>query len=211
MNLGSLFLTGTDTSVGKTHVASLLIRAQRQAGIDCVGMKPICCGDRDDAEALHAASDGAAPLNDINPVWLRAPVAPFAAAMIEGRAIDLALVRERFAWLRAAHASVIVEGAGGWLVPVTRDFFMSDLAAEFGLPIAIVVANRLGAINHACLTVQAIRARGLACAGIILNHVSPPASTPDLATATNRSILETVLDIPILFEIGWGQNDLSAI
>ena len=203
----NLFLTGTDTNVGKTYAASLLIRALRAAGHDCVGMKPICCGGREDAEALHAASAGAIALNDVNPVWLRPPAAPYTAAMIENRPTDLALIRETFARLRGAHESLIVEGVGGWLVPITRDYFVSDLAAEFALPIAVVVANRLGALNHTLLTVQAIRARGLKCAGLILNHTLPPTEPPDIATTTNRAMLEDLLDVPILFEITHGQRE----
>ena len=204
----NLFLTGTDTNVGKTYAASLLIRALRAAGHDCVGMKPICCGGREDAEALHAASDRAIALNDVNPVWLRPPAAPYTAAMIENRPTDLALIRETFARLRGAHESLIVEGVGGWLVPITRDYFVSDLAAEFALPVAVVVANRLGALNHTLLTVQAIRARGLKCAGLILNHTLPPTEAPDIATTTNRAMLEDLLDVPILFEITHGQREI---
>ena len=205
----NLFLTGTDTDVGKTHVAALLVRALREAGRDAVGMKPICCGGREDAEALHAACGGAIPLNDVNPVWLRPPAAPYTAAIIENRTIDLALIRETFARLRGAHESLIVEGVGGWLVPITRDFFLSDLAAEFALPVAVVVANRLGALNHTLLTVQAIRASGLECAGIILNHTTPADATPDIATTTNRAILEDLLDVPVLWEIGHGQTRIA--
>ena len=121
-----------------------------------------------EASALNGGSGGGAvTLNDVNPVWLCPPVAPYAAARIEGRMVDVALVREKFAQLRAAHAAVIVEGAGGWLVPVTRDFSMADLAAEFALPVLVVAANRLGVINHTLLTVAAIHARGLRCAGVI--------------------------------------------
>ena len=205
----NLFLTGTDTNVGKTYVAALLIRALRTAGRDCIGMKPICCGERADAEELHAASDRAIALNDVNPVWLRPPAAPYTAAMIENRPIDLALIRETFARLRGAHESLIVEGVGGWLVPITRDYFVSDLAAEFALPIAVVVANRLGALNHTLLTVQAIRARGLECAGLILNHTLPPPEPPDIATTTNRAMLEDLLDLPVLFEITHGQREIA--
>ena len=202
----SYFLTGTDTNVGKTYVASMLVRALRAGGLDCVGMKPICCGGREDAEAIHAASDGAISLNDVNPVWLRTPVAPYTAAMIENRAIDLALVRETFARLRAAHASLIVEGGGGWLVPIARDFFISDLAAEFALPVAVVVANKLGALNHALLTIEAIRARGLECAGVIFNHAT--SALEDVAAITNRGMLEDILGVPILHEIAHGQREL---
>ena len=91
----NLFLTGTDTNVGKTYVATRLVRALRKAGADCVGLKPICCGDRSDAEELHRASGDVLTLNDVNPVWLRPPAAPYTAAMIENRAVDLALIRER--------------------------------------------------------------------------------------------------------------------
>ncbi len=205
----NLFLTGTDTDVGKTYVAARLVRALRRAGHDTVGLKPICCGGREDAEALHAAAEGAVTLNDVNPVWLRAPAAPYAAAMIEGRAIDLDLIRETFTRLRTAHASLIVEGVGGWRVPITRDLAISDLAAEFGLPVAVVVANRLGALNHTWLTVESIRAAGLVCAGVILNHTQPPSSEPDLAATTNRAVLEDLLDVPILFEVGFEQAEVA--
>ena len=203
----SYFLTGTDTNVGKTYVASMLVRALRAKGLDCVGMKPICCGGREDAEAIHAASDGAISLNDVNPVWLRTPAAPYTAAMIENRAIDLALIRETFARLRAAHASLIVEGVGGWRVPIARDYFISDLAAEFALPVAVVVANKLGALNHALLTIESIRARGLECAGVIFNHVTSAAD--DIAAITNRGMLEDILGVPILHEVAHGQQALA--
>jgi dethiobiotin synthetase len=201
----NLFLTGTDTNVGKTYVATLLVRALRAAGHDCVGLKPICCGDRTDAETLHATSGGASPLADINPVWLRPPAAPYTASMIENRPIDLDLIREAFGRARSAHSSLIVEGAGGWLVPITRDYFVADLAVEMGLPVAVVVANKLGALNHTLLTLAAIRARGLLCAGLILNRPTPD---EDIATTTNRAMLEDLADVPILFEIAHGQREL---
>ena len=204
----NLFLTGTDTNVGKTYVASLLVRALRRAGLDTVGLKPICCGDRNDAEALHAAAEFALPLNDVNPVWLRTPAAPYTAGMIENRAIDLSLIRETFARVRAAHRSVVVEGAGGWLVPIAGDYFVRDLAVEMKLPVAVVVANRLGAINHTLLTIESIRASGLECAGIILNQASPPAASEQIAIATNRAIIEELARLPVLFDIAHGQADL---
>ncbi|RYD75342.1 MAG: dethiobiotin synthase, partial [Verrucomicrobiaceae bacterium] len=180
----------------------------RKKGIDAVGMKPLCCGDRTDAETLHAASDGVAPLGDINPVWLRTPAAPYTAAVIENRMIDLALIREAFQRLRSKHEAVIVEGVGGWMVPIAQDYLVSDLAAEFALPVGVVVANRLGAINHTLLTLHAIRAKGLPCAGIILNEV-PSEIDERIATTTNRGILETLIEVPVLFEVARDQGDLS--
>ena len=202
----NLFLTGTDTNAGKTYVAALLVRALRKAGHDAVGLKPICCGGREDAETLHAAAEGAITLNEINPVWLRTPAAPYTAAVIENRPIDLMLIRETFGRVRCAHESLIVEGVGGWRVPIARDYFVGDLAEEFGLPVAIVVANRLGAINHALLTVESVRARGLPCAGLILNRVS---AEDDIATTTNRGMLEDLAGVPILAEVEYGQSELS--
>jgi dethiobiotin synthetase len=202
----NLFLTGTDTNVGKTYVAALLVRALRQAGVDAVGLKPLCCGDRGDAEALWEASERCLALNDVNPVWLRTPAAPYTAAMIENRSIDLALIRQSFAKVRAAHSSLIVEGVGGWLVPITKEYFVANLAEEFGLPVGVVVANRLGALNHTLLTVAAIRARGLVCAGVILNHASE--SAEPIATATNRAALEDLLEVPVLVDIAHGQREL---
>lgn len=198
----SCFVTGTDTGVGKTYVVSRMIAAMRKGGVDAVGMKPICCGDRDDAEALHRASDGVVELNEINPIWFRTPAAPYTAAMIEGRAVDLALIRETFARLEASQQRVVVEGVGGWLVPINRDYFVSDLAREFALPVVVVVANRLGALNHTLLTIESIRGSGLKCAGIILNHVNPEQTDP--ATVTNRGILEDIAGVPVLAEVPFG-------
>lgn len=201
----NLFLTGTDTDAGKTFVTNLLVRGLRKTGLGTVAMKPICCGGREDAEILHEAAGRSIPLNDVNPVWLRTPAAPYTAAMIENRPIDLDLIRETFARLQSTHRSLLVEGVGGWLVPIRRDYFVADLAAEFGLPVAVVVRNKLGALNHALLTVRAIQARGLQCAGIIWNRMD---SVANPASATNRSILEDVLEVPVLFEIEKDQREL---
>lgn len=202
----NLFLTGTDTGVGKTFVAALLVRSLRGAGLDTVPMKPICSGDRDDAERLYAACEGDITLNTINPVWYRTPVAPYTASIIENRPPDLALIHETFQRLRQRKRSMIVEGVGGWLVPITRDYFVADLAAEFGLAVAVVVSNKLGAINHTLLTVRDIERRGIPFAGVILNHAE---ATGDTATETNKSILEDLLGQPLLFEIFHDQKSVG--
>ena len=211
------FITGTDTDVGKTYVTARLLRALRARGVDAVGFKPLCCGSRDDAEALRAAADDALSLNEVNPVWLRAPVAPFAAALVENRTIDLDLIRETFARLQARHATVLVEGVGGWLVPITRDLTMADLAREWQLPVVTVVKNILGALNHAALTVQAVRATGLSCVGLILNDPSPPGTAEQadevqaIARATNAGVLAEWLGVPMLAEVSPGGGELSSV
>lgn len=203
----SIFITGTDTAVGKTRVATALVRGLRAAGRDAVGFKPVCCGERGDSEALAAAAGGTVDVNAVNPVWLHPPLAPYAAAMVEGRVVDVAMMREGFARLRAAHESVVVEGAGGWLVPLTRDFMVADLAVEFALPVLVVAANRLGVINHTLLTVAAVLQRGLECRGVILNDVRER-MPDDMAAVTNRAMLEELLPVPVLGEMGFGDVEL---
>lgn len=205
----SFFITATDTGAGKTYVAAQIIRRLSARGIDAVGFKPICCGSREDAEILRVASGGGGPeLNDVNPVWLRTPAAPYVAALVENRSLDLALVRERYAALKARHAAVVVEGIGGWLVPIERNLSVGDLAAEWALPVVVVVRNRLGALNHAILTVRAVQAAGLRCEGLVLNGGAAPAGVEldpqEIALATNRAILEDLLSVPVLGEIGAG-------
>lgn len=200
------FLTGTDTGVGKTHVTCLLLRALRATGLSAAGFKPFCCGDRTDAHHLHAAGDPAALLDLINPVWFRTPAAPYTAGLVENRLPDLALIREAFATFRSRFDSVLVEGVGGWLTPITREMALADLAEEFALPVVVVVANRLGALNHTLLTVENIRARGLACAGLILNTLPGP---DDVAIHTNRAVLEDLTSLPVLFDISPGQSEIE--
>lgn len=203
----NLFVTATDTGAGKTYVTTLLIRALRKAGLDTVGFKPICCGGRDDATEIERACDGELSVDRINPVWMRAPAAPYAASLIENRTVDLDLIRDTYRKLRTSHRSLIVEGIGGWLVPIARDYFVSDLARDCDLPIAVVVGNRLGALNHTLLTVRNIQSLGLPIHGLIFNNVEPPSGDP--AAATNRAILEDLLDVPVFLEIDYGQKTLE--
>jgi dethiobiotin synthetase len=205
----NLFITGTDTEVGKTYVSRLLIEALRRAGHDTVGMKPICCGDRGDAEELHAASGAAVPLNLINPVWFRAPAAPYTASLIENRAVDLSLIRDAFAELRATHKSLIVEGVGGWRVRSPPTSLSAIWRQSLVCPVAVVVGNRLGALNHALLTVESIRSRGLTCAGLILNQVKSPTRESEIATSTNGAVLESLVDAPLLFTVSYGQREVG--
>ncbi|MEQ1859049.1 MAG: dethiobiotin synthase [Chthoniobacteraceae bacterium] len=204
-----LFITGTDTGVGKTYVTARLVRSLRARGLDCVGMKPISCGGLEDADALMAACDGLLSLDDVNPVRLASFCAPIIAAKIENRPIDLDLIRRTYARLAAAHESIIVEGAGGWLVPLTRDFFIADLAVELALPVIVVAANRLGAINHTLLTVESIQARGLSCAGIILNQARKPTGDDEIAIETNRAVLEETAGVPVLGVVAHGQVEFA--
>jgi dethiobiotin synthase len=199
------FVTGTDTGVGKTYVTALLTRALRATGLDTVALKPICCGPRDDVDALCAASENELSPDETNPVWLRAPTAPLVAARRENARVDLDALAEWFSRIRKGRRSLLVEGVGGWAVPLAPGKTSADLAVLFGLPVLVVIANKLGCLNHTLLTVESLRARGLTCAGLILNSLSPDDS---LAAQTNREILQEFCDAPILFEVRPGQTSL---
>ena len=186
----SLFLTGTGTGVGKTFVAIELLYWLRAHGIRAAGMKPICCGDREDARRLLAASAEGISIEELNPVWLQSPVAPSVAAQIEQVEIDLGKIQNCFRNLSERFDTVIVEGVGGWLVPMTADLFVGDFAKQLDLPVAIVAENRLGCLNHILLTLESVQRRGLVCAGVILNHANGPT---DLAQSTNETELRRLL------------------
>jgi dethiobiotin synthetase len=200
------FITGTDTGVGKTYFTALLTRALRKAGFDTTALKPICCGPREDVHILRAASGGEFPPDEINPIFFEHAVAPLAAAREETRTVDMEQLAAWFLRLRPQRQSLLVEGVGGWLVPITENKTVADLALLTGLPVLIVVANRLGCLNHTLLTIESIRARGLACAGLVLNTLAKDQS---LAAKTNREILQECCDVPVLFEIHPGQQSLE--
>ena len=199
----NLFITGTDTSVGKTFASALLTRALRQAGLGTIALKPLCSGERSDVEILRAASDHILTLDETNPIWLQAPAAPLVAAQLEHRTLSLDPLQHWFARLSEKHPSLLVEGAGGWLVPTTDTETIADLAALLALPVIVVVPNRLGCLNHTLLTLESIRARGLHCPGIILNHLAPHS---DIAQRTNSDLLSR--HTPILLEIQPSQTEI---
>ena len=140
MKAGGLFVTGTDTDVGKTYVATELVRRLRAAGVRAVGMKPIECGSREDSNALlEASGEPGLKLEDIAPLWFPDPLAP--SAMLSGDEVDFSILVERYQKLREEFDFVVVEGAGGWMVPVDSTRTMADLAVLLDLPVLIVAAN----------------------------------------------------------------------
>jgi dethiobiotin synthetase len=197
----SLFITGTDTGVGKTQTARQLLRLLRAAGTSCAGMKPICCGDRRDAELLLAAGRESLTIDEINPVWLQTPAAPIVGSFVEEVNLDIEQILAAFRALEDRVEQVIVEGVGGWMVPIRSDYFISDLAAEMKLPVLVVTQNRLGCLNHTALTVRSVTDYNLPCLAVVLNGVPVPG---DVAALTNADILKRILNVPLL--VGLGEN-----
>jgi len=191
----NVFVTGTDTGVGKTHTAVQLLRLLRASGLRCAGMKPICCGDRADAHLLLAAGSEGLTIDEINPVWLKTPAAPFAAALVEQVEIDIPRILNAIVDLERRFDCVLVEGVGGWLVPIRADYFVGDLAVEMNLPVLVVAQNRLGCLNHSVLTVRSVQDHGLRCAGLVLNE---PDGVTDIAVSTNKDILGRIVNVPIV-------------
>lgn len=197
-----LFVTGTDTEVGKTLVACALMHACRRAGMRVVAMKPVAAGcyqtpdgwKNEDVEALRAAADVEAPLDEINPYRFVDPIAPHIAAARTNVSIDLAVIRERYAALARRADRVIVEGAGGFLVPLNEQEDFGDLARALALPVVLTVGMRLGCINHALLTQEAIRARGLTLAGWVANRIDAAMHAFD----ENLDSLKARLQAPLL-------------
>jgi len=201
----NFFITGTDTAVGKTYLTRLMIASLRAEGRDAYGFKPISCGDRDDGRMLAEIS-GNLPIDEANPLHFASPVAPYVAALLENKSIDPAVLVKAYQKFSENKEIVLVEGAGGWEVPITENYFISDLAKDLGLPVILVAANRLGALNHILLTLAAIEAKGLTCAGIILNQLEDEMDTPMI---TNKGILDSLTDIPVLDHIIHNQDFLS--
>ncbi|WP_341675208.1 dethiobiotin synthase [Niveibacterium sp. SC-1] len=196
------FVTGTDTGVGKTFTTCALLHHARQRGLVAVGYKPVAAGAEphgedlanEDALALQAAGSSGFALSEINPFCLRAAVAPHIAAAEEGVSLDIGTMHHGYQRLAARADLVLVEGAGGFCVPLDDTHDTADLARALALPVLMVVGMRLGCINHALLTAEAIAARGLKLAGWYAN--SPQADMPRLAE--NLQALRQRLPAPLL-------------
>jgi dethiobiotin synthetase len=196
------FITGTDTGVGKTLVSCGLLHAFAAQGKTVVGMKPVAAGcmptpqglSCEDVASLMAASNVSAPIALINPYAFQPPIAPHLAAAQAGIAIEIEPICAACAALRTLAEVVIVEGVGGWRVPLNPREDTADMAQQLGLPVILVVGMRLGCLNHALLSAQAIGAAGLKLAGWVANRIDPQMSAFD----DNLDALQSRLAAPLL-------------
>lgn len=213
----SCFVTGTDTGVGKTLASSVLLHALAQHHTRVVGMKPVAAGAEpdglggwanEDSIALRSASTLAVPPLLDNPVLLPDPVSPHIAAERAGVVVQLPPILDAYRQLTEQADAVVVEGAGGWLVPLSPDLRIADLAVALQLPVVLVVGVRLGCINHALLTADAIRASGLQLAGWIASRVDPSMLEP----TANMDYLRRHIGAPLLADIPWqAQPDARSV
>ncbi len=202
-----IFVTGTDTGVGKTVVACLLLRRCVALGLRAAGMKPVAAGlsdgGNDDVAALAAAGNVDAPLAARNPFAFAPAIAPHLAAAEADTPIDLKRIRAAYELLAARADCVVVEGAGGVSVPLDATRDMLDIALALSLPVLLVVAVRLGCLNHALLSAHAIHARGLTFAGWVANLVDPGMARLE----ANVHTLEVRLPAPRVATLAWGRTD----
>lgn len=201
-----LFITGTDTGVGKTFVACGLAALLRESGCRVGVMKPAetGCAEKDgklfpeDALRLKETSGCALPLDTICPFQLRDPLAPSIAAERENRRIDIDRLVDIYDEISSAHDITLVEGAGGLMVPLLPSYTYADFAGVVKLPVLVVAANRLGVINHLLLTLEHASCKALRVLGYVLNQVQ---SDTSLAAETNRAVISTLTAVPCLGEM----------
>lgn len=212
--MSTFFIAGTDTGVGKTHATCTLLHALQARDLSACGMKPVASGcvetpeglRNEDGLALQAASSAPMPYEWINPMALREPLSPHLAAAHDGVEIKLAPLFEGFERLRDMHDVVLVEGVGGWLVPLSRGLLAADLPRQWQLPVILVVGMRLGCINHALLSVRAIATDGCRLVGWIGNLIDPDMA----AVQENLDTLRQMLPAPCLGVLPHGESPRAA-
>jgi len=195
---GGWFIAGTDTGVGKTRVAQILLTALAAQGQRAIGMKPVASGCRqtpnglrnEDAESLLASSGVTADYIDVNPYAFEPAVAPNLAAQAAGLEIRVEAILEHFERLQRLAPWVVVEGVGGWLTPLGPRLTMAAVAQSLHLPVILVVGLRLGCLNHALLTTEAIRHQGLVLAGWVANQIDPHMAMAEENVSTLRDRIE---------------------
>jgi dethiobiotin synthetase len=198
------FITGTDTGVGKTLVAAAFIKTIQFLGKKVCGMKPVESGCGREGEVLipcdgmflRQVSHADEPITLVTPCCLESPLAPMAAAEVDGKDINISGIGRVFSELSGRYEVLVVEGIGGLMVPITKDYYALDLAGELGLPLIVVARPGLGTINHIMLTVHCALKAGLTVAGIVINYGQPPEN--NLAEQTNPKLLSQISPVPLI-------------
>ena len=209
-NKTAYFITGTDTDVGKTYIAGALLRHFVQQGLQTVGMKPVAAGAEmvngrllnSDVAELIKAGNVDADLALINPYVFAPAIAPHIASEQAGVNVSIDNIQQAFDALKTQAEMVVVEGAGGFRVPINHQETMADLAVKLNLPIILVVGVRLGCINHALMTAGSIRAAGLTLVGWVANRIDPDM----LAIEENIATLKAMIKAPCIADVAWGEE-----
>ncbi len=204
----SIFITATDTGIGKTYITCGIAKTLRKQGINVGVMKPVCTGPRDDVKQLIRASGVGDPVDEVNPIWLSRPLAPYIASRLGKAKISIERIEESYDKLRRRHEVLLVEGIGGLMVPIKKDLNVSDLIKLFNLQAIIVARPTLGTLNHTMLTINEARRRGIKIKGVVINYCQNfPRSA---AEQTNPKTIEDLTGIRVLAEIPFLRNGFSS-
>lgn len=212
-----IFITGTDTGVGKTYVASGIAASLRSQGVNVGVMKPAETGCRKrsgdlipaDAIRLARAAGAHDPLALINPYRFHKPLAPSVAAELEGKKIQKSMIMKAYRTLLRKHDFMIIEGAGGIMVPLSRNYLYLDLAQAIRLPVVVVARPGLGTINHTLLTVAALKERGIAITGVVINYSDK--HRPGPAEETSPGVIEKMSRVPVLGIVPYRSREFNSI
>lgn len=210
-----IFVTGTDTEVGKTRITTGLMAVLQQQGLKTAGMKPIASGcewidgqwQNEDALAMIQQSNVSLPYTSVNPYAFEPAIAPHIAARQVNTEVSLSVIQQQYQQIKQHSDAVIVEGAGGWLVPINDTETMADLATSLALPVVLVVAIKLGCINHALLSAQAIEQQGLELAGWVANHLDEQNESADIVATLKQHIKAPCLGIVPPLQAGQSAAD----
>lgn len=198
-----VFVTGTDTEVGKTRITTGLMAVLQQQGLKAAGMKPVASGcdwiagewQNEDALAMIAQSNVSLPYSVVNPYAFEPAIAPHIAASRVNNEVSISEIKQQFEQIKSEADAVVVEGAGGWLVPLNQTETMADLAVALDLPVVLVVAIKLGCINHALLSIESIQDRGLRIAGWVANHLDTQRESAEIIDTLKQHIAAPCLGV----------------
>jgi dethiobiotin synthetase len=203
MRFDGIFVTATDTEVGKTYVSCKILEALKSFKITVGCFKPVSTGDRNDAKALIKAAGVKESVGTVTPVFFKNPMSPYGASLLENKRFDLKKVEKGFKYFTNKYDFTVVEGVGGVLVPLKKGFFVSDLIKKFNLPVIVVSRPNLGTINHTLLTVEKLRKNGdQKVLGIILNGAK---NKNDVSTSSNANLISKLTKLPVL-ELGHNEK-----
>ncbi len=206
------FITGTDTEIGKTLITSFLTLGLRQEGINTCPIKPLATGAlqidgeavSEDAQVYQRLCGLSEPLKTLNPFCLDYPASPHFSAQIQQIPIDMQKIHDSILSLSQRYQALLIEGIGGWMVPIHENYFVADWACDLKLPVLVVSANKLGTLNHTLLTLESIRAKNLEPAGVIFTHLTPGPHSP--VQKNNTQTIERLGHVPILGSVPYLSN-----
>jgi dethiobiotin synthetase len=190
-----IFITATDTDVGKTYVSCKILESLKSLKINSGCFKPVSTGDRNDAKALIKASGIEESAEVVTPIFFKNPMSPYGASLLENKKFDLKKIEKTFKYFIDKYDFSVVEGVGGVLVPLKKTFFVSDLIKQFNLPVIVVARHNLGTINHTLLTIEKLKNDNQKILGIILNGSK---NKNDISTKSNTKLIKQLTKLPVL-------------